>query len=113
LLTRLFLLPARLTRYSLRCILIVRVSSIEAKSACLELLGLSITEGAKILGVTRQTLTKIVNGKSGISAEMAIRLTKAFGSSAETLVRMQASYASCTGAEEREQNQGPASARSA
>jgi addiction module HigA family antidote len=62
------------------------------RSACLEPLGLSITEGAKILGVTRQTLTKIVNGKSGISAEMAIRLTKAFGSTAELWVRMQASY---------------------
>jgi len=82
------------------------------KNACLEPLGLSITEGAKILGVTRQTLTKIVNGKSGISTEMAIRLTKAFGSTAETWVRMQASCASCTGPEEREQNQGPASARS-
>ena len=62
------------------------------RSACLEPLGLSVTEGTKILGVTRQTLTKIVNGKSGISAEMAIRLAKAFGSTAETWVRMQASY---------------------
>lgn len=62
------------------------------RSACLEPLGLSVTEGAKILGVTRQTLTKIVNGKSGISAEMAIRLAKAFGSTAEIWVRMQASY---------------------
>jgi addiction module HigA family antidote len=62
------------------------------RSACLEPLGLSVTEGAKILGVSRQTLTKIVNGKSGISAEMAIRLTKAFGSTAEMWVRMQASY---------------------
>ncbi len=62
------------------------------RSACLEPLGLSVTAGAKILGVTRQTLTKIVNGKSGISAEMAIRLAKAFGSTAEIWVRMQASY---------------------
>ena len=62
------------------------------RSACLEPLGLSITDGAKILGVTRQTLTKIVNGRSGISAEMAIRLAKAFGSTAELWVRMQASY---------------------
>ncbi len=59
---------------------------------CLEPLGLSVTEGAKVLGVTRQTLTKIVNGKSGISAEMAIRLSKAFGSTSETWVRMQAAY---------------------
>jgi len=62
------------------------------RSACLEPLGLSITGGAKVLGITRQTLTKIVNGKSGISAEMAIRLAKAFGSTAETWVRMQAAY---------------------
>lgn len=62
------------------------------KNACLEPLGLSVTDGATVLGVTRQTLTKIINGKSGISAEMAIRLAKAFGSTAETWVRMQASY---------------------
>jgi addiction module HigA family antidote len=62
------------------------------RSACLEPLGLSISEGAKILGVSRQTLTKVISGKSGISAEMAIRLAKAFGSTAETWVRMQASY---------------------
>jgi addiction module HigA family antidote len=62
------------------------------KSACLESLALSVTAGAKVLGVSRQTLTKVVNGKSGISAEMAIRLAKAFGSTAEMWVRMQASY---------------------
>jgi len=62
------------------------------RSACLEPLGLSVTAGAKVLGVTRQTLTKIINGRSGISAEMAIRLAKAFGSTADTWVRMQASY---------------------
>jgi antitoxin HigA-1 len=62
------------------------------RSACLEPLGLSVTEGAKVLGVTRQTLTKIINGKSGVGAEMAIRLAKAFGSTAETWVRMQAAY---------------------
>lgn len=62
------------------------------KSACLEPLGLSITAGAKVLGVTRQTLTKVVNGRSGISPEMAIRLSKAFGSTAETWLRMQLAY---------------------
>ena len=56
---------------------------------CLEPLGLSVTAGAKILGVSRQTLNKIVNGKSGITPEMAIRLTKAFGSTEETWLRMQ------------------------
>ena len=62
------------------------------RSACLEPLGLSVTAGAKILGVTRQTLTKVVNGKSGISPEMAIRLTKAFGSTPDTWLRMQVAY---------------------
>jgi antitoxin HigA-1 len=62
------------------------------RNACLEPLGLSISEGAKILGVTRQALNNVITGRSGISAEMAIRLTKAFGSTAETWVRMQASY---------------------
>ena len=59
---------------------------------CLEPLGLSVTAGARILGVTRQTLNKIVNGKSGISPEMSIRLTKAFGSTEETWLRMQLAY---------------------
>ncbi len=59
---------------------------------CLEPLGLSVTEGAKVLGVTRQTLNNIVTGKSGISPEMAIRLFKAFGSTPETWLRMQLAY---------------------
>lgn len=62
------------------------------RSACLEPLGLSITEGAGVLGVTRQTLNNVVNGKSGISPEMAIRLSKAFGSTPETWLRMQLAY---------------------
>jgi len=62
------------------------------KSACLEPLGLSVTEGAKVLGVTRQTLTKVIHGRSGISPEMAIRLSKAFGSTPETWLRMQVAY---------------------
>jgi len=62
------------------------------RSACLEPLGLSVTEGAKVLGVTRQALNNVINGKSGISPEMAIRLSKAFGSTPETWLRMQLSY---------------------
>ena len=62
------------------------------RSACLEPLGLSISEGAKILGVTRQALNNVVAGKSAISPEMAIRLTKAFGSTEETWLRMQLAY---------------------
>lgn len=59
---------------------------------CLKPLGLSVTAGAKILGVTRQTLNNVINGKSGISPEMAIRLSKAFGSTAETWLRMQVAF---------------------
>ena len=62
------------------------------RSACLEPLGLSVTEGAKVLDVTRQTLTKIINGKSGVSPTMAIRLSKAFGSTPETWLRMQLAF---------------------
>jgi antitoxin HigA-1 len=62
------------------------------RNACLEPLGLTVAEGAKVLGVTRQTLNNVINGKSGISPEMAIRLSKAFGSTPETWLRMQASY---------------------
>src|ERR1700721_1252405 len=59
---------------------------------CLEPLGLTVTAGAKILGVSRQALNNVVSGKSGISPEMAIRLTKAFGSTEETWLRMQLAY---------------------
>ena len=59
---------------------------------CLEPLGLSVAEGAKILGVTRQALNNVVTGKSAISPEMAIRLTKAFGSTEETWLRMQLAF---------------------
>ena len=62
------------------------------RAACLEPSGLSVTEGARALGVTRQTLNNVINGKSGISPEMAIRLSKAFGSTPETWLRMQLAY---------------------
>lgn len=59
---------------------------------CLEPLGLSITAGARVLGVSRQALNNLVNGRSAISPEMAIRLDKAFGGGAEVWLRMQANY---------------------
>jgi len=62
------------------------------KTEVIEPLGLSVTEGAKALGVTRQALNNVVNGKSGISPEMALRLSKAFGSSPETWLGMQLDY---------------------
>lgn len=59
---------------------------------CLEPLGLSITKGAEALGVSRLTLSNLVNGKNGISPEMAIRLSKAFGGSPEVWLGMQMDY---------------------
>jgi len=59
---------------------------------CLEPLGLSVTQGAEVLGVSRQTLNNVIHGKSGISPDMAIRLSKAFGSTPETWLRMQLAY---------------------
>ena len=62
------------------------------RQECIEPLGLTIAEAARALGVTRQTVDRLVNGRSGISAEMAIRLAKAFGSTPDTWVRLQAAY---------------------
>lgn len=59
---------------------------------CLEPLGLSITRGAEVLGVTRLTLSNLVNGKNGVSPEMAIRLSKAFGGRPEVWLGMQTDY---------------------
>ncbi len=59
---------------------------------CLEPLELSVTGAAKILGVTRLTLSNLVNGKNGVSPEMAIRLSKAFGSSPEVWLGLQMDY---------------------
>ena len=59
---------------------------------CIEPAELSVTEAADILGVTRQTLSNLINAKSGVSAEMAIRLSKAFGSTPEAWLRMQMAY---------------------
>jgi len=62
------------------------------KQECLEPLSLSVTKGAEILGVGRVTLSNLVNGKNGVSPEMAIRLAKAFGSSAEVWLGLQMDY---------------------
>lgn len=59
---------------------------------CLEPLRLNVTDGAKALGVTRQALNNLVNGKSGISPEMAIRLNKAFGGGADVWLGLQMDY---------------------
>ena len=59
---------------------------------CLEPLGLTVTAAAKGLGVTRKALSELLNGKSGISPEMAIRLAKAFGSRPEVWLGIQMDY---------------------
>jgi addiction module HigA family antidote len=59
---------------------------------CIEPLGLTVTEAADVLGISHKQLSDIVNGRAGISPEMAIRLDKAFGGGAETWLRLQAAY---------------------
>ena len=59
---------------------------------CLEPLGLNITKAARVLGVSRKQLSSLVNGRSGISPKMAIRLDKAFGGGATTWYQLQAAY---------------------
>ena len=59
---------------------------------CLEPLGLTVTRAAEGLGVTRQALSELLNGRTGMSVEMAIRLSKAFGSTPETWLGMQMAY---------------------
>jgi addiction module HigA family antidote len=59
---------------------------------CLEPLELTVTAGANVLGVSRKALSELVNGHAGISPEMAIRLEKAFGSTADHWMRLQAAY---------------------
>ena len=55
-------------------------------------LGLSVSEAAKGLGVTRQQLHNVISGRSAITPEMAVRLEKAIGSTADTWLRMQMNY---------------------
>jgi antitoxin HigA-1 len=62
------------------------------KEDCLPELKLTAGAAASTLGVSRQTLDKIINGRSSITPEMAIRFEKVFGSSAETWLRMQLAY---------------------
>ncbi len=59
---------------------------------CIEDLELSITDAAKVLGVSRVTLSKIINGRGAVTPEMAIRLSKAFGSTPEFWLRLQLNH---------------------
>jgi addiction module HigA family antidote len=62
------------------------------KDACLDALGLSVTEAAQVLGIARHTLSRVLNGHAGISPDMAIRLEKAGWSNADHWLRLQTSY---------------------
>ena len=62
------------------------------RELCLEPLGLSVTRAAEALGVSRKTLSAILNGRTGISPEMAIRLSIAFDTSAESWLNQQTQY---------------------
>jgi addiction module HigA family antidote len=62
------------------------------RELCLEPLGLSVTRAAEALGVSRKTLSAILNERAGISPEMAIRLSKAFGTSPESWLNQQVQY---------------------
>ncbi|OPY05609.1 MAG: putative HTH-type transcriptional regulator YddM [Syntrophorhabdus sp. PtaB.Bin184] len=59
---------------------------------CLEDLGLSVAEAARGIGVTRQQLHNVIAGRSNVTPEMAVRFEKAFGSTADTWLRMQVNY---------------------
>jgi len=62
------------------------------RELCLEPLGLTVTAAAEALGVSRKTLSAILNGRAGISPEMAVRLSIAFGASAESWLNQQTQY---------------------
>ena len=62
------------------------------RELCLEPLGLSVTAAAEALGVSRKTLSSILNARAGISPEMAVRLSIAFGTTAESWLNQQTQY---------------------
>lgn len=62
------------------------------KELCLEPLGITVTRAAQALGVSRQTLSAIVDGRAGISPEVALRLAKAFDTTAESWLNQQVQY---------------------
>ncbi len=62
------------------------------RTLCLEPLGLSVTKAAKALGVSRKTLSSILNGRAGISPEMAVRLSIALDTTAESWLNQQSQY---------------------
>lgn len=62
------------------------------RELCIDPAGLTVTAAAAVLGVSRQSLSELLNGRAGISPEMAVRLSKAFGGSVESWLRQQMQY---------------------
>ncbi|HTT42824.1 MAG TPA: HigA family addiction module antitoxin [Steroidobacteraceae bacterium] len=62
------------------------------RQLCLEPLGMTVTDAASALGVSRKTLSALLNGRAGISPEMAVRLSIAFGTSSESWMNQQTQY---------------------
>ena len=62
------------------------------RELCIDPAGLTVTAAAEVLGVSRQTLSELLNGRAGISPEMAVRLSKAFGGSVESWLQQQMQY---------------------
>ena len=62
------------------------------RTEIIEPVGLTVTAAAEVLGVTRPALSRLLNGRSSLSPEMALRIEKAFGPKMDTLLRMQTSY---------------------
>ena len=62
------------------------------KTEIIDPLGLSVTAAAEVLGVSRPTLSTLLNGKADLSGDMALRIEKAFGPKMDTLMRMQSSF---------------------
>ena len=62
------------------------------RELCVDPLDLTVTKAAEVLGVTRKTLSALLNGRAGISPEMALRLSKAFGGTVESWLRQQMQY---------------------
>lgn len=59
---------------------------------CIDALGLTVTDAAAALGITRKTLSALLNARSGVSPEMALRLSKVFGRSPEAWLKLQVQY---------------------
>ncbi len=62
------------------------------KDLCIQPLNLTVTEAARALGVARKTLSMVLNGRAGVSPEMALRLAKVFGRTAESWLRLQVQH---------------------